>query len=66
MGGGTIIILAKNWTLFVWRLSVFWCSHSRQNQTKKGRRARIKKMEGMNGPDPLFVCTVQPEKAEPN
>ncbi len=23
--GGAILIVSKNWTLFVWRLSVFWC-----------------------------------------
>ena len=43
MGGGDshrVEKLAKNRTLFVRRLSVFWCSQ------KEERRARIKKIEG--------------------
>jgi hypothetical protein len=53
-GGGGVSMVSKNWKLFVARLSGFWLRKILLDHPKKKIiPARTKKMEGMNGPDPL-------------
>jgi hypothetical protein len=56
MGGGDFHVV-KNWELFVARLSGFWLGKMLLGRSEKENVSRQKKMEGMNGPDPLLTLS---------